>query len=47
MFDRKSLTWGHEFSGPAIVDQYDTTVFIPAGFTAKVDRLGNIIGELQ
>lgn len=47
VFDRKSLTWGHEFSGPAIVDQYDTTVFIPAGFTAKVDRLGNIIGELQ
>jgi N-methylhydantoinase A len=47
VFERKLLTWGHEFSGPAIVDQYDTTVFIPEGFKATVDRLGNIIGELQ
>jgi len=47
VYERKALTWGHEFAGPAIVDQYDTTVFIPAGFVARVDRLGNIIGELK
>jgi N-methylhydantoinase A len=47
VYDRQQLTWGHEFDGPAIVEQYDTTVFIPAGFTARVDRLGNIIGELK
>ena len=47
VFDRKALTWGHEFEGPAIIDQYDTTVFIPEGFSARVDRLGNIIGELK
>ena len=46
VYDRKTLTWGHEFQGPAIIDQYDTTVFIPEGFSARVDRLGNIIGEL-
>ena len=47
VYERKALTWGHEFAGPAIIDQYDTTVFIPAGFSARVDRLGNIIGELK
>jgi N-methylhydantoinase A len=47
VYDRKLLTWGHEFDGPAIIDQYDTTVFIPQGFRARVDRLGNIIGELK
>ncbi|MSQ72364.1 MAG: hydantoinase/oxoprolinase family protein [Betaproteobacteria bacterium] len=47
VFDRSMLTWGHQFSGPAIIDQYDTTVFIPEGFKATVDRLGNVIGELQ
>jgi N-methylhydantoinase A len=47
VYDRQQLTWGHEFAGPAIVEQYDTTVFIPAGFSARVDRLGNIIGELK
>jgi N-methylhydantoinase A len=47
IYERKVLAWGHEFDGPAIIDQYDTTVFIPAGFSARVDRLGNIIGELK
>jgi N-methylhydantoinase A len=47
VYDRKALGWGHEFDGPAIIDQYDTTVFIPEGFKATVDRLGNIIGELE
>jgi N-methylhydantoinase A len=47
VYDRKLLTWGHEFDGPAIIDQYDTTVFIPEGFRARVDRLGNVIGELK
>jgi N-methylhydantoinase A len=47
VYDRQHLAWGHAFAGPAIVEQYDTTVFIPGGFRASVDRLGNIIGELQ
>jgi len=47
VFERKALAWGHEFEGPAIIDQYDTTVFVPEGFSARVDRLGNIIGELK
>jgi N-methylhydantoinase A len=47
VFERSALAWGHEFEGPAIIDQYDTTVFVPEGFSARVDRLGNIIGELK
>jgi len=47
VYERKLLTWGNEFDGPAIIDQYDTTVFIPQGFHARVDRLGNVIGELK
>ncbi|MCW5773078.1 MAG: hydantoinase/oxoprolinase family protein [Rhodospirillaceae bacterium] len=43
---RSALTWGHEFSGPAIVEQYDSTVFIPDGFRCRVDAYGTIIGEL-
>ena len=47
VYERGLLTWGHEFEGPAIIDQYDTTVFIPQGFRCRVDRLGNLIGELK
>ncbi len=33
------------FSGPAIVEQYDTTTLVPNGFDITVDRFGNLIGE--
>jgi 5-oxoprolinase (ATP-hydrolysing) len=29
--------------GPAIVEQYDSTTVIPPGFTAEIDRTGNIV----
>lgn len=45
-YKRSALTWGHEFAGPAIVEQYDSTVFIPDGFRCRVDAYGTIIGEL-
>lgn len=47
VYDRSALTWGHRFDGPAIVEQYDTTAFIPPGFRCRVDGYGMIIGELQ
>jgi len=47
VFDRAALTWGHRFSGPAVVEQYDTTTFVPPGFDCRVDGYGMIIGELQ
>jgi N-methylhydantoinase A len=46
VYERADLKWGQYFSGPAIVEQYDTTVFVPPGFSCRVDRYGTIIGEL-
>ncbi|MEJ8306313.1 hydantoinase/oxoprolinase family protein [Saccharibacillus sacchari] len=32
-------------AGPLIVEEYDTTVFVPPGFRAYTDEYGNLIGE--
>lgn len=45
VFDREDLFAGQRFDGPAIVEQYDTTTFVPAGFACSVDDYGTIIGE--
>ena len=47
VFDREALASGAHFSGPAIVEQYDTTTLIPHGFEVVVDRFGNLVGEVQ
>jgi N-methylhydantoinase A/oxoprolinase/acetone carboxylase beta subunit len=39
------LTAGSAFAGPAIVEQYDTTSWIPAGWSAVCDGAGNVIVE--
>ena len=36
VFDRSNLITGQEFLGPAIVDQIDTTTWIPKGWSASV-----------
>ena len=41
--DRETLLWGHELAGPAIVVEYSSTTVIPPGFTAEVDRYGNLL----
>jgi N-methylhydantoinase A len=46
VYERSALTWGHTFKGPAIVEQYDTTAFVPPGFDCRVDEYAMIIGEL-
>lgn len=43
IYDRHQLGAGHEFSGPAIVTEYDSTILVPPGSTATVDELGNLI----
>lgn len=45
VYQRAALAPGFRFEGPAIVEQYDTTVYVPAGFSATIDRWYNIIGE--
>jgi len=43
---RAALGRGDLLEGPAIVDQYDTTTFIPPGFVVRVDEWENLIGEV-
>lgn len=43
LYDRGKLQPGHQFSGPAIIFQYDTTLVIPPDWAATVDRFHNLI----
>ena len=45
VFDRMQLRAGNRISGPAIVQQMDTTTVIPPGFTARVDHFANLVIE--
>ena len=48
VYDRRELSGGSEFDGPAIVEQTDTTTVIHPGQRARIDELGNLmiaIGE--
>lgn len=43
IYERGKLPAGAAFSGPAIVEQPDTTTVMPPGTHAKVDNYGNLI----
>lgn len=43
--ERSALPRGFSVEGPAVVEQYDTTTFVPPGWRVTVDRFGNLIGE--
>jgi N-methylhydantoinase A len=43
IYDRAKLVAGHRVSGPAVVQEFGSTVPIHPGFTAEVDRYGNLI----
>jgi N-methylhydantoinase A len=47
VYQRRDLRPGDAFAGPAVVEQYDTTVLVPAGFRLRVDGWGNLIGEVD
>ncbi|MEE8146622.1 MAG: hydantoinase/oxoprolinase family protein, partial [Longimicrobiales bacterium] len=40
---RTLLRAGHEVNGPAIITEYSATTWVPEGWTARVDELGNLI----
>jgi len=42
---RSALRPGEDVAGPAIIEQYDTTTFVPAGFRVGIDAFGNLVGE--
>jgi N-methylhydantoinase A len=43
VFDRDALGQGARLTGPAIVEQPDTTVLLPTDHIGEVDRFGNLI----
>lgn len=43
VYDRYGLRAGNQIRGPAIVEQVDSTSVIEPGFTATVDRFGNLL----
>ncbi len=45
IYERERLGAGATLTGPAIVEQYDSTVMVPPDFWAQVDRFGNLILE--
>jgi N-methylhydantoinase A len=44
---RDSVGADDDVVGPAIIEQYDTTVFVPEGFHVRADAQGNLIGEAR
>ncbi|HTZ37832.1 MAG TPA: hydantoinase/oxoprolinase family protein [Stellaceae bacterium] len=44
IYQRDELAPGFAFDGPAIVEQFDTTVFVTPGWRVSVDAFGNLIG---
>jgi N-methylhydantoinase A len=45
VFDRASLAVGQILVGPAIIEERETTIVLPPGWTAEVDTLGCISAE--
>ena len=43
VYDRATLLAGHALVGPAVIEQEDSTVLVPSGWHARVDRAGNIV----
>jgi N-methylhydantoinase A len=43
IYERSELQPGMTIKSPAIIEQYDTTVFVPEGFATEVDRWGNLV----
>ncbi|MDP2084643.1 MAG: hydantoinase/oxoprolinase family protein [Gemmobacter sp.] len=46
IYDRRDLSAGMVFSGPAIIEQADTTSVLEPGMTARVDAFLNILAEV-
>jgi len=43
VFDRETLARDQRLSGPTIVEEWTTTIVIPEGCEAEVDRVGNLV----
>tara|TARA_Y100000588_G_scaffold391506_1_gene500316 strand:- start:2437 stop:3126 length:690 start_codon:yes stop_codon:yes gene_type:complete len=47
IFNRSALGAGSALGGPAIIEEYGSTVVVPAGWSLKVDVFGNLILETR
>jgi len=47
LYWRDDLRAGATFSGPAVVEQFDSTIVVPPGTTAEVDRYANILIRMK
>jgi N-methylhydantoinase A len=47
IYDRYRLRAGEEITGPAVVEEIDSTTVIPPGFQARVDRFGNLLVNIR
>jgi N-methylhydantoinase A len=45
LYDRAALQPGDTLVGPALIFQLDSTTWLPAGWSARVDGYGNLVGE--
>ncbi len=45
IYDRYSLPAGAAFAGPAVVEEFDSTVVVHPGFSVSVDAVGNLVIE--
>ncbi|RMG58958.1 MAG: hydantoinase/oxoprolinase family protein, partial [Deltaproteobacteria bacterium] len=45
VFEREKLLPGNEFSGPAIVVEYSSTIVVPPGWSVSVDGFSNLVLE--
>jgi len=43
VYTREQLGAGDELSGPAIIEQYDSTIVVPPGFRLRCDASGNAV----
>ncbi len=43
IYDRYQLRAGNRLAGPAIIEEIDSTTFLPPGCTAQVDGYGNLL----
>ena len=42
LYERGGLRFGHTFTGPAVIAQYDSTTFVPHGWCVEVDPWRNL-----
>jgi len=47
IFIREKLHFGNQISGPAVIEQYDSTTVIYPDWKAKVDKFGNILLKIR